>query len=129
MISSQIKFTSVDEYISIFLEDIKKLLRDLRKVIREAAPGAEETISYNMPAYKYYGMLFYFAANKNNIGFYPGSSLVIEVLRKELANYKTSKGTIRFPLDKSLPIGLIKKIVKFRVNFNLDKHKSKSKKR
>lgn len=129
MISSQIKFSSVDEYISIFPADIQKLLSDLRKVIREAAPDAEETISYNMPAYKYYGMLVYFAANRNHIGFYPGSSLVIEVFRKELANYKTSKGAIRIPLDKSLPIGLIKRIVKFRVSFNLDKHKSKSKKK
>jgi len=129
MISSQIKFTSVDEYILIFPADLQKLLSDLRKVIREAAPDAEEIISYNMPAYRNYGMLVYFAANKNHIGFYPGSSLVTEVFRKELAEYKTSKGTVRFPLDKPLPIGLIKRIVKFRVNFNLDKHKSKSKKK
>lgn len=124
-----IKFSSVDQYISIFSPEIKKLLKTLRKVIIKAAPGAEEVIGYNMPAYKYYGMLVYFAAHKNHIGFYPGSALVTEAFCKELSDYKTSKGTIQFPLDKPLPIGLIKRIVRFRVNFNLDKHKSKLKKK
>ncbi|NMB80567.1 MAG: hypothetical protein GYA14_01980 [Ignavibacteria bacterium] len=124
-----IKVSSVDEYISIFSPDIKKLLKTLRKVIIDTAPDAEEVIGYNMPAYKYYGIFVYFAAHKNHIGFYPGSALVIEVFRKELAGYQTSKGTIQLPLDKLLPISLIKKIVRFRVKFNLDKHKSKLKKK
>ncbi len=122
-----IKFTGVEEYLSIFPEEIIELLQTLRTAIKEAAPESEEVISYNMPAYRYHGILVYFAAYKNHIGFYPGSSLINEVFKKDLVKYKTSKGTIQFPLNQQLPIKLIKKIVKFRVMYNLDKTKAKKK--
>jgi uncharacterized protein YdhG (YjbR/CyaY superfamily) len=123
----KIKFDDVEEYLSIFPEEIRELLLSIRTAIKEAAPEAEEVISYNMPAYKYYGILVYFAAYKNHIGFYPGSSLINQVFKKDLVKYKTSKGTIQFPLDQQLPLKLIKKIVKFRVRYNLDKAKTKKK--
>jgi uncharacterized protein YdhG (YjbR/CyaY superfamily) len=122
-----IKFKYVEEYLSIFPEEIKELLQTLREAIKEAAPEAEEVISYNMPAYRYNGILVYFAAYKNHIGFYPGSSLINEVFKKDLVKYKTSKGTIQFPLAKAIPVMLIKKIVRFRVKYNLDKAKAKKK--
>ncbi len=122
-----IKFTGVEEYLSIFPEEIIELLQTLRTAIKEAAPESEEVISYNMPAYRYHGILVYFAAYKNHIGFYPGSSLINEVFKKDLVKYKTSKGTIQFPLNQQLPIKLIKKIVNFRVMYNLDKAKAKKK--
>lgn len=121
----KIKFTDVEEYLSVFPEEIIELLQTLRTAIKEAAPEAEEVISYNMPAYRYHGILVYFAGYKNHIGFYPGSSLINEVFKKDLVKYKTSKVTIQFPLDQQLPIKLIKKIVKFRVMYNLDKTKAK----
>ncbi|MBS3945632.1 MAG: DUF1801 domain-containing protein [Melioribacter sp.] len=121
----KIKFTDVEEYLSVFPEEIIELLQTLRTAIKEAAPEAEEVISYNMPAYRYHGILVYFAAYKNHIGFYPGSSLINEVFKKDLVKYKTSKGTIQFPLDQQLPIKLIQKIVRFRVMYNLDKTKAK----
>jgi uncharacterized protein YdhG (YjbR/CyaY superfamily) len=81
-----------------------------------------------MPAYKYKGMLVYFAGYKNHIGLYPTASGV-KVFEKELAKYKTSKGAIQFPLDKSLPLPLIKKIIKYRVKENEKKEELKLKKK
>ena len=99
-------------------------MKKLRQTIRKAAPEAEEVISYQMPAYKLQGMLVYFAAYKNHIGFYPTGSGIF-AFKKELSIYECSKGTVRFPLDKPLPLGLIGKIVKFRVKENLEKKKKK----
>ena len=89
-------------------------------MIRDSAPNAEEAISYQMPTFKLNGNLVCFAAFKNHIGFYPKPS-VIETFGKELSNYKVSKGTIRFPLDKPIPFDLVRKIVKYRVKENLEK--------
>jgi len=86
--------------------------------MREAAPEAVEVISYQMPAFKLNGILVYFAAFKNHIGFYPTSS-GIEQFKKELSPYKWSKGAVQFPLDKPIPFALVKKIVIFRVKENL----------
>ena len=108
---------NTDEYIAGFPENIQRKLNDLRAAIRKAAPEAEESISYRMPAYKLKGVLVYFAAQKNHIGFYPTSSGVI-AFKKELAEYKTSKGAVQFPLDKPIPLELIARIVQFRVNEN-----------
>jgi uncharacterized protein YdhG (YjbR/CyaY superfamily) len=108
---------SIDEYIGMQNLEVRTKLEQLREIVRQAAPEAEEVISYQMPAFKYLGMLVYFAAAKNHIGFYPGASGV-ENFRDELVGYKTSKGTVRFSLDEDLPKGLIKKIVKFRVKEN-----------
>lgn len=92
-------------------------LQQLRKTIIKAAPKAEEVISYKMPGYKYQGMLVYFAGYKNHIGFY-GTPAGHEAFKKELSVYKTGKGSVQFPLDKPLPLALIKKIVLFRVAQN-----------
>ncbi len=108
------KFKDADSYIAMFPEGTQKKLQQLRTIIKKAAPKAEEVISYNMPAYKQNGILVYFAGYENHVGFYPTSS-PIEVFKQELAAYKTSKGAIQFPLNEALPVELIKRIVKFRI--------------
>lgn len=105
----------------------KTLAEELRATIKQAAPKAEEVISYNMPAYKQDGVLVYYAVNQKHIGFYPTSS-PIEVFKEELKDYVTSKGAIQFPMEKSIPKTLVKKIVKFRLNENLEKAKAKKSK-
>ena len=113
---------TIDEYISGFPKEIQKILEQVRSVIKQAAPKAEETISYGMPAFKYNGILVYFAAFKNHIGFYalPSGNAAF---KKELSVYKTGKGSIQFPLDKPMPVRLISNIVKLRVKENLAKNK------
>lgn len=110
----------VEEYIASFPEHTRELLQQIRAVIKKAAPGAEEVISYKMPAYRLNGMLVYFAGYKNHIGFYPTGS-GIAAFQKELSAYKGAKGSVQFPLDKKLPVALIAKIVKFRVKENKEK--------
>ncbi len=121
-----IKPIDIDEYIASFPKEIQKLLKQLRATIKKAAPQANEVISYGMPAYKLNGMLLYFGAHKNHIGFYPFSSAIM-AFKKELPIYKGAKGTVQFPLDKPLPLRLIKKMVKFRVTENLQKAEMKKK--
>ena len=116
----------VHEYITSYPIEIQKLLEQLRTTIKKAAPQAEEVISYGMPAFKMNGMLAWFAAHSKHIGFYPGAS-GIEAFKNELSIYKWAKGSVQFPLDGSLPLGLITKIVKFRVNENLQRTKTKKK--
>ncbi len=118
------KFETVDQYISHFPDDIQEILQNMRKAIKQAAPKAEEIISYNMPAYKLNGVLVYCAAAKNHIGFYPTASPVI-AFKKELEKYPHSKGAIQLPLDKKIPAALIKDIVKFKVLENQEKAKKK----
>ncbi len=110
-----VKFKNIDEYHAMFPPEVQEQLEKLRKIIKESAPHAEETISYNMPAFKTSKVLVYYAAYKNHIGFYP-TSQPITVFKEELTKYKTSKGAIQFPLNKSFPAALIKKIVKFRLS-------------
>lgn len=124
---SKTKFQSVKEYHAAFPPEVKKLLEEIRSVIREAAPEAEEVISYNMPAFRLNGILVYYAANKAHIGFYPTAS-PMKAFEEELAAYTTSKGAIQFPFEKGIPAGLVKKIVKFRMKENLEKAKPKGKK-
>lgn len=114
---------TVDEYIASFPKDIKSRLEQLRQTVRKAAPQAEEIISYQMPAFRLRWMLIYFAAHKSHIGFYFASRTVLKEFKKEISFYKVSKGTIQFPLEKPLPLGLIAKIVKYRVKENLAKEK------
>jgi uncharacterized protein YdhG (YjbR/CyaY superfamily) len=116
------KFKAIDEYIASFPEDIQKILQKIRQVIHKAAPEAEEIISYRMPAFKQNGVLVYFAAFKNHIGFFPEPSGVA-AFKKDLSGYKTSKGTIQFSLNKPIPYDLVEKIVKFRVKENLAQNK------
>jgi len=111
---------TIDDYISGFPKDVQKKLREMQVTIGKAAPKATEAIKYAMPTFVLYGNLVHFAGYQNHIGFYPAPS-GIEVFKKELAAYKTSKGAIQFPLDKPLPLSLISKIVKFRVNESLEK--------
>jgi len=111
---------SVDAYVAAFTGETRTKLEILRAAVKTAASGAEERISYGMPAFFLEGVLVYFAAFKDHIGFFPTSS-GIRAFRRELADYETSKGTVRFPLDRPLPLRLIAKVVKFRVAENLKK--------
>jgi uncharacterized protein YdhG (YjbR/CyaY superfamily) len=120
MIAKSIAVTNVDDYISGFPKDTQALLKQLRTVIKKAVPDAEELISYQMPAYKYFGVLVYFAGYKKHIGFYP-TALGIERFKKELSPYKGAKGSVQFPLDKPLPLELITRIVTFRAKENKEK--------
>ena len=119
---------SIDEYIASFPEETQKILQKLRAAIKAAAPGAQEKISYRMPAFAQKGILVYFAAWKNHIGFYPTSSGT-QAFKQELSAYKNSKGSVKFPLDKPLPLDLISNIVRFRVAENLKKAEEKSSQR
>lgn len=118
------KIETVSQYINSFSEPTKTLLETIRETIQKAAPEAEEMISYNIPAFKLSGMLVYYAAYAHHIGFYPTPS-GIETFKKQLTGYKLSKGAIQFPIDQALPLELISKIVKFRVEENLEKAKLK----
>jgi len=113
-------FQTIDQYIATFSPTIQTILQQIRQAIHEAAPEVEETISYQMPAFKQNGVLVYFAAFKDHIGFFPTGSGV-EAFKDKLSSYKTSKGTIQFPLDKPVPLDLIKEIVRFRVSENQKK--------
>jgi uncharacterized protein YdhG (YjbR/CyaY superfamily) len=117
---SRKKFQTIDEYITEFPENIQEILEKMRKVIQEAAPEAEEAISYGMPTFKLNGNLVHFAAYKNHIGFYPAPS-GINAFKEEISGYKNSKGAVQFPLDKPVPYNLVEKMVIFRVQENLQK--------
>ena len=119
-------FGSIDEYIATFPEETQKVLEQVRATIRAAAPQAWEKIAYQIPTFFLKGNLVHFAAFKHHIGFYPAPR-GIEKFKKELSAYEGAKGTVRFPLDKPMPLKLIAKIVKFRVADNLSKAESKSK--
>jgi len=120
------KPSNVDEYIATFPEKIQSKLQQLRATVKNAAPQAEEVISYSMPAFKLHGTLVFFAAHTNHIGFYPHGS-GIEDFRVQLSGYKVSKGTVQFPFDEPLPLDLIAKIVQFRLAENLQRAKEKKK--
>ena len=128
MKSDKVGFVSIDEYIATFPEEIQEKLQKMRATIKAAAPKAEEKISYQMPTFFLKGNLVHFAALKNHIGFYPTPS-GIEAYKDEASIYESTKGALRFPLDKPLPLTLIRKIVKFRVAENLKKAEAKSSKK
>jgi uncharacterized protein YdhG (YjbR/CyaY superfamily) len=117
---------TVDAYIQQFPETTQTLLHELRQIIKCAAPDAHETISYKMPAFKLNGILVYFAGYKNHIGFYPTGS-GISHFESKLSAYKTSKGTVQFPLNQALPHALIEKMVRYRVQEQLLKKQKKAK--
>lgn len=116
-------FKTIDEYISICPGEVQGRLKKIRQTIREAAPGAEEVISYQMPTFRLNGNLVHFAAFKNHIGFFPTPSGV-KAFGHRLSNYKTSKGTIQFPMEEPIPYDLISDIVRFRVDENRKKEAS-----
>jgi uncharacterized protein YdhG (YjbR/CyaY superfamily) len=117
MQSQKAGYRSIDEYIAMFPADIQAKLETVRATIREAAPDAEERISYQMPTFYLKGNLVHFAALKSHIGFYPTPS-GIEAFADESSQYKSTKGAMQFPIDQPLPLELISRIVKFRVAEN-----------
>src|SRR5262249_35005854 len=102
---------SVDDYVSTFPSKVQASLKRIRATIRKAAPGAEERISYQIPAYFLEGSLVYYAAFKKHVGFYPRTTAIAK-FRRELSAYKGAKGSVQFPLDQRIPYGLISKMVK-----------------
>ena len=118
---------TIDEYLATLSSDKRAALEQLRRAIKSAAPKAEECISYQMPSFRLNGrMLVSFAAWANHCAFYPGS-FPMEVHQKELKNYDTSKGTLRFPIDRPLPAALVRKLVKARVEQNTGKQAAAAK--
>jgi uncharacterized protein YdhG (YjbR/CyaY superfamily) len=114
---------TVDNYIKSFPENIQELLKQIRAIIKENAPEAEESFAYQMPAYKTNGKpLVYFAGFKNHIGFYATPTGHAE-FAKELSKYKQGRGSVQFPLDKPLPLKLIGQVVRFRVKESLKRSK------
>jgi len=120
-------YRTIDEYIAAFPEDIQKRLQEMRTVIHETAPQAFEKISYQMPTFDLNGNLVHFAAAKNHIGFYPTPS-GIEAFKGELAAYVSSKGAVQFPLDRPLPLDLVRRMTAYRVTENLQKARKKANK-
>ncbi|MCI0330083.1 MAG: DUF1801 domain-containing protein [candidate division Zixibacteria bacterium] len=128
MPSAKNKHQTIDEYIDTFPKNVQVLLEKVRQTIRKAAPGTEEVISYQIPAFKWRGRgLVAFAGWKKHVSVYPvprGDA----AFKKEVSRYQTGKGTVQFPLDQPLPLGLIQKIVRFRLKENLERERAKSKK-
>ena len=124
MESSTKQFKTIDEYISMFPEDVRTILKNLRQTIRDAAPEAQETINYQMPTFTLNGNLVHFAAFKNHIGFYP-TPTGMEAFKDELSAYKGAKGSVQFPIDQPLPLPLVRRIVEYRVKENLERKSRK----
>jgi len=119
---------TVDDYLAALPEEARATLEKIRKAIRAVAPKATEVISYQIPMYKYHGMLVGFAAFKDHCSFFPGANPVA-TFKDELKGYKTSKGTIRFPIGKPLPAALVKNLDKARITENEERAAEKGKKR
>ncbi|MEO7766625.1 MAG: DUF1801 domain-containing protein [Ferruginibacter sp.] len=119
MISKKTKPASIEEYIDFAPEETRVLLRQMHTCIQTAAPGAKESLKWGMPAYSYHRILVTFAVFRHHIGFYP-TPPAVEAFAKELTNYNTAKGSVRFPLNQPLPLPLIRKITLFRVRECLD---------
>ena len=109
---------TIDDYLAALSDDKRAALEKLRKTIRAVAPNAEECISYQLPAFRLNGMLVAFGATVNHCAFYLMSSSMVETHKHELKDYETSKGTIRFQVDKPLPAALVRKLVKARIAEN-----------
>ena len=116
----------IDQYIAGFSSEIQAILQEIRATIKKAAPEAQEAISYQMPTFKLNGNLIHFAAFKNHIGVYPAPT-GIEQFRKELSAYKGGKGSVQFPFSLPMPYDLISRIVKYRVQENLERTQAKMK--
>jgi uncharacterized protein YdhG (YjbR/CyaY superfamily) len=119
-------FKSVDEYLATQPEDVQAVLRRVRATIRKALPGADEVISYQIPAYKLNGVaVVWFAGWKQHFSLYPATAQVVGALKKDLAGYEISKGTIRFPLSQAPPLSLIARIAKLRAKEAAERAKIK----
>jgi uncharacterized protein YdhG (YjbR/CyaY superfamily) len=120
-------FKSVDEYIASQPAAVQGILGRVRSTIREALPGAEEVISYQIPAYKLRGgRVLYFAGWKQHYSLYPAGERLVAAFRDELASYEVNKGTIRFPLSQPVPVKLIGRIAKFRAKEVAEREKAKT---
>jgi uncharacterized protein YdhG (YjbR/CyaY superfamily) len=124
MKTSSRKPTTIDEYIADQPAAIRPFMEKLRQIINKNAPGAQEVISYGMPAYKLHGMLLYFSAFTNHYSLFAFPSAIV-AFKDQLKGYELRKGTIRFPLDRPVPVKLITEIVKYKVNENVKKHQMK----
>jgi uncharacterized protein YdhG (YjbR/CyaY superfamily) len=124
MKSSNRKPTTIDEYIADQPIAIRPFMEKLRQIVNKNAPDAKEVISYGMPAYRLHGMLLYFSAFTNHYSLFAFPDAII-AFKDKLKGYELSKGTIRFPLDKPVPVKLITEIVKYKVNENIKKHQMK----
>ena len=122
------KPNSIQEYFSWFTPEIQAKLQQMREILRQAVPEAEEVISYHMPAFKTSEVLVYYAATKSHLGFYPTSSGVTN-FKEELAGYVTSKGAIQFPYGQDLPEQLIVAIAQFRAQEAVERTAAKKKKK
>ena len=111
---------SIDEYIAEFPPETRKVLEELRALIKASAPDATEKISYAIPTFYLNGNLVHFAAFEKHIGLYPGPS-GIQAFQEDLEPYKSAKGSVQFPLGQPLPVDLIRRIVEFRVEENTGK--------
>ena len=120
MDASNKQFKTIDEYISLFPDDVRTILNQVRQTIRAAAPEAQETINYQMPTFTLNGNLVHFAGFKNHIGFYP-TPTGIEAFKDELSAYKGAKGSVQFSLDQPMPLSLIRRIVEYRVKENSER--------
>lgn len=120
---------NIDEYLTLQPEKIRETLENLRQIIRETAPEAEEMISYGIPAYKYHGMLVFFAGYKKHCSLFAGNGALTEQMKDQLKEHKTSKGTIQFTVEKPLPDELVRYIVKFRMRENVEKMSNKKSKK
>ena len=119
-------FTNVDEYISAQPKTAQVVLRRVRSTLRKALPGAEEVISYKIPAYRLHGgIVLYFAGWKQHYSLYPVGERLVAAFKEQLASCKLSKGTIRFPLSEPVPVKLIERIAKFRAEEAADREKAK----
>lgn len=114
MTTPPLKFTSINEYHANYTGAALQRLEEIRAAIREAAPHAKEEISYNMPAFRQHGVLVYYAAYKAHIGFYPTGG-GIQAFQNEFGSYKYSKGAVQFPINEPIPVALVQKIVRFRI--------------
>jgi uncharacterized protein YdhG (YjbR/CyaY superfamily) len=118
---------TMDEYIKKFPEQVQKKLEAIRQLVRKIAPEAKEKISYQIPTFYLNGNLVHFAAFKSHIGFYPTPSGIDE-FQKDLSKYKNGRGSVQFPIDKELPMELIRRMVEFRIEKNRKKGKVQRKK-
>ncbi len=119
---------NIDEYIALFSPEVRSILEQIRSTVREAAPDAEEKISYRMPTFALNGNLIHFAAFKNHIGLYPPVE-GDEELQAEISRYRGDKGNLKFPLDEPIPYALIRKIVKARIKEQSERAGSKRSKK
>ena len=121
----KIPVKNIDDYLVYQPEKVREALEHLRQIIRDTAPEAEEVISYGIPAFKYHGMLVFFAAYKKHCSLFAGNGGLTEQMKEALKSYKTSKGTIQFTIEKPLTDDLVKQIVTTRMKENVEKMKRK----